>query len=83
MTPGHSHVDYEMARGHGLPCISVIEKDGTMASECGEWLQVGSSFGRASCLVGGFVFLLAQDILKGVAAVTPALLNFSTYASGA
>uniref|UniRef100_A0ABM5FIN7 Valine--tRNA ligase, mitochondrial n=1 Tax=Pogona vitticeps TaxID=103695 RepID=A0ABM5FIN7_9SAUR len=39
VTPGHSHVDYEMARGHGLPCISVIAEDGTMAAECGEWLQ--------------------------------------------
>ncbi|KAJ7317268.1 hypothetical protein JRQ81_003430 [Phrynocephalus forsythii] len=39
VTPAHSHVDYEMARGHGLPCVSVIAEDGTMTAACGEWLQ--------------------------------------------
>ncbi|XP_061475167.1 valine--tRNA ligase, mitochondrial isoform X2 [Rhineura floridana] len=39
VTPAHSHADYELARGHGLPFISVIAEDGTMTADCGEWLQ--------------------------------------------
>ncbi|XP_066469580.1 valine--tRNA ligase, mitochondrial [Tiliqua scincoides] len=39
VTPAHSHADYELGRGHGLPSVSVIAEDGTMTPECGEWLQ--------------------------------------------
>ncbi|KAF7235606.1 Valine--tRNA ligase, mitochondrial [Varanus komodoensis] len=39
VTPAHNYLDHEMACGHGLPCVSVIAEDGTMTSECGEWLQ--------------------------------------------
>ncbi|XP_077781306.1 valine--tRNA ligase, mitochondrial isoform X1 [Podarcis muralis] len=39
VTPAHSHADYELARRHSLPFISVIAEDGTMTVECGHWLQ--------------------------------------------
>ncbi|XP_062978344.1 valine--tRNA ligase, mitochondrial isoform X2 [Elgaria multicarinata webbii] len=39
VTPAHSYADYDLARGHGLPLVSVIAEDGTMTAECGEWLQ--------------------------------------------
>ncbi|KAJ6652878.1 hypothetical protein lerEdw1_010536 [Lerista edwardsae] len=39
VTPAHSHADYELGHGHGLPSVSVIAEDGTMTAECGEWLQ--------------------------------------------
>ncbi|XP_042305837.1 valine--tRNA ligase, mitochondrial-like isoform X2 [Sceloporus undulatus] len=39
VTPAHSYADYELAREHRLPFISVIAEDGSMTAECGEWLQ--------------------------------------------
>uniref|UniRef100_A0A8D0HF34 Valine--tRNA ligase, mitochondrial n=1 Tax=Sphenodon punctatus TaxID=8508 RepID=A0A8D0HF34_SPHPU len=39
VTPAHSHVDYELARGHGLPLVPVIREDGAMTAECGDWLE--------------------------------------------
>ncbi|KAH0630413.1 hypothetical protein JD844_013423 [Phrynosoma platyrhinos] len=39
VTPAHSYADYELACEHSLPFISVIAEDGTMTTECGEWLQ--------------------------------------------
>ncbi|XP_062825661.1 valine--tRNA ligase, mitochondrial isoform X1 [Anolis carolinensis] len=39
VTPAHNYADYELAHRHGLPLLSVIEEDGTMTAECGEWLQ--------------------------------------------
>ncbi|XP_063095318.1 general transcription factor IIH subunit 4 isoform X4 [Cavia porcellus] len=39
VTPAHSPADAEMGVRHGLPPISVIAEDGTMASPCGAWLQ--------------------------------------------
>nr|XP_048674356.1 valine--tRNA ligase, mitochondrial isoform X2 [Caretta caretta] len=39
VTPAHSHADYELAKQHGLPLVSVIGEDGAMTAECGDWLQ--------------------------------------------
>nr|XP_060615906.1 valine--tRNA ligase, mitochondrial-like [Anolis sagrei ordinatus] len=44
VTPAHSYADYELAHRHGLPLVSVIEEDGTMTAECGEWLQGQNRF---------------------------------------
>lgn len=40
VTPAHSPADAELGARHGLSPLSVIAEDGTMTSDCGDWLQV-------------------------------------------
>lgn len=54
VTPAHSHADYELGRGHGLPLVSVVAEDGTMTAECGEWLQVRVPF-KGAPLQAGYI----------------------------
>ncbi|KAM7136631.1 valine--tRNA ligase, mitochondrial isoform 1-T2 [Molossus nigricans] len=39
VTPAHSPADAELGARHGLSPLSVIAEDGTMTSDCGDWLQ--------------------------------------------
>ncbi len=37
ITPGHDPNDFEIGRRHGLPLVSVMNEDGTMSEEAGEY----------------------------------------------
>ncbi|XP_063239441.1 valine--tRNA ligase-like [Bacillus rossius redtenbacheri] len=37
VTPGHSAVDFDLARRHGLEVVSVITEDGTLGENCGQF----------------------------------------------
>lgn len=37
VTPGHDPADYERGKRHNLPIINVLNNDGTMNEECGEY----------------------------------------------
>lgn len=37
ITPAHSSVDYNIAKSHDLPVISVINEDGLLNEHCGKY----------------------------------------------
>lgn len=49
VTPAHDHTDFQMSQRHSLPRLTVIGGDGTMAAQCGDWLQVGDATAAFRC----------------------------------
>uniref|UniRef100_A0A9J7YGV6 Valine--tRNA ligase, mitochondrial n=1 Tax=Cyprinus carpio carpio TaxID=630221 RepID=A0A9J7YGV6_CYPCA len=39
VTPAHDHTDFLLSQRHSLPRLTVIGGDGTMTSDCGQWLE--------------------------------------------
>jgi isoleucyl-tRNA synthetase len=37
ITPAHDHNDFECGKRHKLPSINILNDDGTMNAECGEF----------------------------------------------
>lgn len=35
VSPGHDHIDFDMGKRHGLPCISVFDEDNRLLPVCG------------------------------------------------
>ncbi len=50
ITPGHDPNDYEIGLRHGLPMISVMNEDGTMSAEAGEYAGMGRDECRRALL---------------------------------
>ena len=50
VTPGHDPADYERGARHNLPIIIVLEKDGRMNEECGEFTGMTREKARAAIL---------------------------------
>ncbi|XP_016120906.1 valine--tRNA ligase, mitochondrial-like, partial [Sinocyclocheilus grahami] len=44
VTPAHDHTDFLLSQRHSLPSLTVIGGDGTMTSDCGQWLEVQRFF---------------------------------------
>lgn len=40
VTPAHDHADFQLSQRHSLPRLTVIDGDGSMTAQCGDWLQV-------------------------------------------
>ncbi len=47
ITPGHDHTDYEVGRRHGLPCISIFDRDANLNETAGEFAGLSREEGRA------------------------------------
>ncbi|XP_074653865.1 valine--tRNA ligase-like [Tubulanus polymorphus] len=47
LTPGHSHVDYEVARRHGLPVVSILDDAGLINDVCPQFQGVKRFDARA------------------------------------
>lgn len=37
ITPAHDHNDYEIGKRHNLPFINIIDEDGNITGDCGEF----------------------------------------------
>ncbi len=47
ITPGHDHTDYEVGQRHGLPCISLFDRDANLNETAGEFAGLSREEGRA------------------------------------
>lgn len=44
VSPAHDHADFLLSQRLSLPRLTVIGGDGTMTSDCGQWLEVQRFF---------------------------------------
>ncbi len=47
ITPGHDHTDYAVGQRHGLPCLSLFDRDARLNETAGEFAGLSREEGRA------------------------------------
>jgi valyl-tRNA synthetase len=52
VTPGHDPADYERGARHGLPVVNVLEKDGTLGENAGEFAGLSREEARKRVVAG-------------------------------
>ncbi len=58
ITPGHDHTDYEVGQRHGLPQISIFDKNANLNETAGEFAGLSREEGRARI----WAAMAAQDL---------------------
>ncbi|XP_016126403.1 valine--tRNA ligase, mitochondrial-like [Sinocyclocheilus grahami] len=62
VTPAHDHTDFLLSQRHSLPSLTVIGGDGTMTSDCGQWLEGVKRFDARECVI---IALMERKLFRG------------------
>uniref|UniRef100_A0A671P087 valine--tRNA ligase n=1 Tax=Sinocyclocheilus anshuiensis TaxID=1608454 RepID=A0A671P087_9TELE len=62
LTPAHDHTDFLLSQRHSLPRLTVIGGDGTMTSDCGQWLEGVKRFDARECVITA---LMERKLFRG------------------
>lgn len=62
VTPAHDHTDFQVSERHSLPRLTVIGGDGTMTSQCGDWLEGVKRFEARHLVVNA---LIEKKLFRG------------------
>uniref|UniRef100_A0A671P092 valine--tRNA ligase n=1 Tax=Sinocyclocheilus anshuiensis TaxID=1608454 RepID=A0A671P092_9TELE len=62
VTPAHDHTDFLLSQRHSLPRLTVIGGDGTMTSDCGQWLEGVKRFDARECVITA---LMERKLFRG------------------